>query len=694
MIAPNENSPIETKEEIGHSYNMFLYLKRRELKLSRLAFAKELRISFFRYRLIEAGYFKPNKKEVARISENLGIDFQPYVEGRNSYPEELPEKDRNPLTRFFYHVMGALGVRITLAVLFVGSAAATITGIIGNNYVADHRVEYYDSSYVDYTERLSQTSGVSLSLIDEFRRPEISKSVPNEYTYTIIGTYNWQKMNPVNYRAYFWNDKFNLSFALSSYNADNRPIYTAAATCYDSNRSYSGLVEYDENGKQVLSFLVKSDEVDNPAYRVERLDIAEKASQYLSENDFEQIWLSIINEQLDLEFTSFYQDCHRPYLEGDRRYSETARVFALLLVFGTAATAAFAFALFYAMVYGEKHTRKHFIHSDALLGYEAYRGTMKKDIRFSPFLPETFFEILGIALVAIGALRIIILVGSYLLPGFYSVENAQTLPNILLGIYFLGMFLLYFMDFDLFLDDRRVLRNIVLYFIAFVLLYLIEATFMDSFANSGSLTFTTISSILIPNNFMSATCYFLLMFFLFFTPKHITKKWQLVVFRYCAILPIAYIIISFIIGHGDYFFGWRMSPWLQYWFSVERLPYSILCVSYLVGLYFLRRFFKKKYGEEGAKRYFMGNRFLFLKNAMACSIVLAVWAIELIFANDKGLNRLGIGVNTSLIVLVPFLMFYHPHKGPRNLVFDWFILALYGIAISYVYIMLGIAFIV
>ena len=79
---------------------------------------------------------------------------------------------------------------------------------------------------------------------------------------------------------------------------------------------------------------------------------------------------------------------------------------------------------------------------------------------------------------------------------------------------------------------------------------------------------------------------------------------------------------------------------------------------------------------------------------MAYSIVLAVWAIELIFANDKGLNRLGIGVNTSLIVLVPFLMFYHPHKGPRNLVFDWFILALYGIAISYVYIMLGIAFIV
>ncbi|MBR3675100.1 MAG: hypothetical protein IKN69_03050, partial [Bacilli bacterium] len=144
---------------------------------------------FFRYRLIEAGYFKPNKKEVARISENLGIDLQPYVEGRNSYPEELPEKDRNPLTRFFYRVMGALGVRITLAVLFVGSAAATITGIIGNNYVADHRVEYYDSSYVDYTERLSQASGVSLSLIDEFRRPEISKSVPNEYTYTIIGTY-------------------------------------------------------------------------------------------------------------------------------------------------------------------------------------------------------------------------------------------------------------------------------------------------------------------------------------------------------------------------------------------------------------------------------------------------------------------------------------------------------------------------
>ena len=54
------------------------------------------------------------------------------------------------------------------------------------------------------------------------------------------------------------------------------------------------------------------------------------------------------------------------------------------------------------------------------------------------------------------------------------------------------------------------------------------------------------------------------------------------------------------------------------------------------------------------------------------------------------MNKLGIGVNTGLIVLVPFLLFYHPHKGPRNLVVDYLTLGLYGLSLIWAYLFAAI----
>lgn len=66
-------------------------------------------------------------------------------------------------------------------------------------------------------------------------------------------------------------------------------------------------------------------------------------------------------------------------------------------------------------------------------------------------------------------------------------------------------------------------------------------------------------------------------------------------------------------------------------------------------------------------------------------IILLVWVMEFCFVSNKKANAMGIGANMGVIALIPFLLFYHPHKGPRNRLLDYTTIIVYAIAISYVY---------
>ena len=699
IVTPIENSGADNSQNPHlQSYNMFLYKKRLELGLSRFRFARLLHIPWIRYRFIENGYMKPTKREVQKISDALHMDFAPHVDGMCSYPEELPDRAHGPVSAFFYRLMGKLWLRITLGTLVVAGVASFITSNCVLRYAEEHPDIYYSTTYVQYFDEIKKNGAPAISILEDFITPQIVENVPDDHMYVIHGGNTYSSLGNVKYVTHFWTSQYRVSFTLISAqdNAENpaKPTLGFQITVVDYNTStlYRGFAGKTD------SCLVSFYSINGEFFQVEQKrgtpewEAAEAIGvSYLENNDFLSIFVNLANEKLGTNFKDFQKDMWNPMQEGTEKKSQETFVYSYVNVLSFILGLAFLFAFLYALLYGEKKERpKVFNHDDILLGFGLVNKPMKKDIRFSPFLPETFFEILGILLIAIGSLRILVMMVAYVSPNSYSSEMATYLPNALLSIYFMGMFLLYFIDFDLFLDDRRVQRNIALYFIVFLGLYYIEASVMTSLAESGSIVFTTLTQFFIPNNFMSATCYFLIMFFLFFTPNKIKTKRGLILFRACALLPILYIAVSFIIGHGDVFFGWKMNLWVKYWFSVERMPFSVLCVLYLVGLFFLRLFFKKKYGEEGAKRFINGNRFLFIKNAMLCSIILIVWIIELFFAKNKAMNDIGIGNNTLIIFLIPLLMFYHPHKGPRNLALDWFTLIIYAIALSYVYLIAGI----
>ena len=68
-------------------------------------------------------------------------------------------------------------------------------------------------------------------------------------------------------------------------------------------------------------------------------------------------------------------------------------------------------------------------------------------------------------------------------------------------------------------------------------------------------------------------------------------SWKLTL-MVCCFIPVIILFGTYVIFNGaNTSFGWNLPDWALYLFASERIPFSLLCVSYLFGVYFLRLFF-------------------------------------------------------------------------------------------------------
>lgn len=666
-------------ETLRPSYNYFLYETRKKRDISRLKFARFLGIGLTRYRMIENGYLKPNAEDVKKISAALEIDYSQYLEGESSYPTEIPEKEQRALSRFLYNLLGKKWLRITLGALSFLFIGAFAFGLSAERYVSNHSEQYYAESVIRFNQALQEKGKTNISLAGELTYPQISAKTVDDEENTeklvqISGSYTANNYD-FRFKEFYWTDTYRLEFSFTNVSNGGSDYYLHYFD-YETSIDYMGIATVGDT----ISVYIFLDEA--PAF----VEAGIKA--YLEANDINDDFNNLIHDQLSLDY-DFRDEVVTPLKEGNEKIYRKSLIYWSIYIIGLVFGILSLFGTAFALIYGQSDKeQKIFHHGDELIIGSRSAKPFKNDFRFFPFLPETLIEIIGILLVAFGSLRVIMLATSLV---EYSSDVVAASTGELLSIQMLGMFLLYFVDFDLFMDDRRVLRNIVLYALMFLGIYFVEASVLTGIRDSKSLIANFVRLLNVPNPFGSVCCYFSLMAFLFFTPKRIKTKRGLILYRCLAVLPIAYTITAWFIFHGDYFFKWDMSNlWFRYFFDSERLPFSILAIAYLVGLFFLRLFFKLKYGEEGAQRYFHGNRFLLLKNAWACLVVLAVWIIELRFSGNASLHKIGIGNNVGLIILIPFLFFYHPHKGPRNLPVDYTTLFLYFAALIYAYVIAAI----
>ena len=661
------------------SYNIFLYNKRIELGYRRRKFAKMLKLSTFKYRLIENGYIKPSKRDINKISKALDVDYQEYLEGDSSYPNELPEKDRSKISLLLYRILASKFVRISLLVLSVIFITSFIVATISVSNSNKHKKDYYSENILSLTDYIKENGKLNFSLLGETKFPEIS----NKYTDTdrniekltmISSTYSNDVI--LNFRSYYWSDTYRVTARIMNIIGDEIQ-YSIDLFLYSSSEFYASYAYVNPKESSIRVNYFGDDEYKEL--------VTDMVVSFLSENDLIDDFDFLIKNTVNPDY-DFLNDVLYPFEESEHKFNSAYAlkffIIAISIIFGALSI----FLTAYAYIYGSKEKKVETLsHSDELLLSNILYKPLKKDMRFIPFLPETILEIIGILIVAIGSFRIVIYASQI---NEFSSSGIEAAGGDFLSIRMLGMFLLYFIDFDLFMDDKRVLRNIVMYPLLFLIIYYVEALLMTSLANSNSILLSQFTTFLMPNPFGTITCYFLIMMFLFFTPKFVKNKKSLIIYRLLAIIPIIYIIVSFFLFNSDFFFDWKIDNfWVRYLFNSERLPFSILAVTYLVGLYLIRLFFKKKYGEERAQKFFSGNKFIFLKNILISLVVVIVWIVDLILSKNTGLSKIGIGVNQMLIILVPLLLLYHPHKGPRNLAVDYTTLGLYFFSISYAYVL-------
>lgn len=674
------------------SYNEFLYQRRKEMGLSRRKFAKFLHVPTFFYRYYEIGYVKPSKKYIQRISEALNIDYESYFEGLASYPGELPIEDTR-FERWYKSFIGRLWFKLLMSILSLCSIAFSIFGFIKYGQTMDHAEVFYSEKYIQFVDGIREKGSMTFSLLHELVRPEIHISDKNKYVSISASSENYA-LRDLNCYINYKEENSNTYYIVPNSAIQSLTTLKVQYVDHTTLKKYISSFTIEDN-KFIFVDDISIEGQNEISYTQEEHDfIVSKMKAHIDEvnSDF----TSLIKEKLDMDY-DFYSE-----LIIDHQKGATENLFTEVLslgsgIFGIALTGGFFFFLLFAIFFGIKKKKKEDVvletNTEPTIIQREFK-TPKKDIRFFPFIPETIFELVGILLVLFGSIRVIFIISTLFFNNseIYA-ENYDILTNRLFIFFTIGMFLLYFIDFDIFLDDKRCLRNFFLYGLVFFGLYIIECSMIQYLMKTRGVALLFNNAYIIPNNFGTISCYFGIMFFLFYEPKWMNTKKKTIIFRCLCSIPILWILISSLIFQNYKSWGLELNTWQIYFFDSERPQFSILCVSYLLGLYCLRQYYKKKYSKEACKKLFNGNRFYFQKNMLVCLIILILALTEFIFRNATN-NVKGMGKYWEIIFLVPALFFYHPHLGKRNKPVDYFTLVLYFIFFGFGYFIAGLSLII
>ncbi len=670
------------------SYNEFLYREREKKHLSKKKFAKFLKIPYLFYIYYENGYVKPSKKYVDKISAALGVDYSIYLEGISSYPTPQKEKD-TWFEKIYKKLLGKLGVRIAVLAFLLASVSLTITGFAKYSYVMKDPSSFYSEKYLSFSYAMREKGTATFSLLHEFERVQINERKDNEFVSISASNENFALRSLSAYINYKTDDG-NIYYIVSN---DIEKVSTSLTVEYTDSANlekYIGTFNREGKGKPfVLSETITID----GAGVLEKGEIYSKtATKMISHiDDINNEFTSLIKNKLSLEY-DFFDELLIDLCEGGAKNYQEEITSLCMGIGGTILTGFFLFLILFSIFFGKRKKKEEKDEVEIVRGeeetIERNLREPKKDIRFFPFIPETVFEIVGIFLVFFGSLRIV----NYALMLFTNVSFEQNGFNALslqLFMYFtVGMFLLYFIDFDIFLNDKRSLRNFFLYGIVFLGLYVVEATLAEYLVKTKGVAQIVDYFYVVPNNFGTISCYFGVMVFLFYEPKWANTKKKMIIYRCLALLPILWILISSLIFQNYRNWGLKLNTWLVYFFDSERPQFSFLCVSYLIGLYFLRLYYKLRYGVKNAERMFNGNRFYFLKNILIC-VIIAILSLTEYLLRNTGHNIKALGGYWQIIYLVPGLLFYHPHFGRRNKVVDYLTLILYGLFFGIGYLVAG-----
>lgn len=322
------------------------------------------------------------------------------------------------------------------------------------------------------------------------------------------------------------------------------------------------------------------------------------------------------------------------------------------------------------------------------------------NFRFTPFIPETFFRLAGIVMILISSIlffqvaktAIAGIQSQDLLALILAADEAMSWYQ-LMPLIPLATTLWFFIRIEVLHTTENVWPTILLSLFLGFLYYFAENAFLFYFQMNSDVYRTLLLSAFftfMPGNlFWGMAAFSTIILFLLTTPKF-KKPHTVIIWRLCALIPVAYLLFSYFYSVGTDLWNWpKWDDDVSGLLARKQAVQTLFALLYPFLIYLYRIIAVHRYGKERATLYFQGNRYFFIKNLLAC-IILGILALVSYFYGATPVGKsLGLKGAYWIAVLIPFILFYHPHMGQRNKILDALFPLAYTISITFAYLYLA-----
>ncbi len=669
------------------SYNQYLYKKRIELELSRKQFAKLLGINRLAYFYFEKGYFLPSKKTEQKINSYFEGDFSPHLQGEESYPVKVATNNQKADKKTLFAKLFSNTNFLTGFVVFI----VLLGALLGLGFIMQKGADAVGRSRAGttlntLTNYINVEGQYNVNIIKEFSQKEIYENSPDEYVSIRKPA---SSTNPADLNMYYlarikdetYSDIRVVLFLKANYNYDM--TLTIMNTGEDIKASFQRTAQ--DNFKLLsASFDTFYDQELTQALKDrETLETFVEIIMYGYMLESDASFSRLIKNSIGVD-TNFYSDIYQPYQKVLGETTSLRRAgFGIIISSFIAIVVSLSLAIYYFLT--REKTIK--ITNQTSLRTKEYKQ-LPNNIRFSAFLPEVVVAVIGVILVFIGSTRFLVnaLGGTGLIKSLKPLVANGSFATLTGNLFYIGIFLMFFIDFDTEADLKKIVKNIVMYAATFLIIYVLEASVISSMLNSGSILTDTLIKYIPSNPFLIVSCYFIIMLSLFYTPLRCkNNKILKILWRTMSLLPTAFIFISFFYSQLNIDYS---NVWFNYFIQNSKFSFSLLAVVYLYIVYFVKMFYFKKYGPKNSDVFFTGNKFKLEKNFCGVIAICLVVIVEFILSKQPYGSPFRIAFSPLILILLPIMLFYQPQIGSRSKVFNGVIYTIYYISLYISYIVI------
>ncbi len=652
-------------------FNSTLHQARLDNSLTIKELAKKIHINRFQLYLMEKGYLKPTVGQVAVLNHYFGMDFAELLVGEASYPVAIDKLEPSPKE---VRVRERLSKKKTKWILFGGLIASLLIGGAGIGFVSASRTDgdaSFQGAYSSVRNAVMEKGMHSRDTITGAETSTYSETYPNS---EIVHLTFEQNNNLL---------KFN-SNIFSVLDANQRYVYQFGFDM--SVHSYVGSFTYGLFANAEFATCRFDLKVDGTADSVYNVNIMVDDDQKITE----ELLLTKLNEKLEHAIVCFSEtmsdlagkdvsfiDDFLPAREAGRiRNFRMQTGGAIMMLVGVFASTGFLLLFLNALLANAKPRLEV---AELNEGKEIKRRPLPTDPSISVGLPETLIKFVGLGALLASA----IIYATIFIQQFQSgVEASSRMTAWASTLMLTGVFFVHFLNFQIKSKDRSLLANLFI----FIGLYLTLAGVETVLVIVAQIWGYSVQDLLIgklpANIFGIGACHYLIMLFLFLTPKFVRKgkRWYRTLWHCLSILPLGFLILSYIMGNYEAsVYGAKSNAFIHIWFPNSFIALSTVCVIYLYGVFFLRIFFAKRYGAKNANIFFTGNMFSMIRNALGASAILVVGLTDLALSGNSYFAFWGIGTNYWILLLIPFVLLHKHHVGPRNPKLDGALAVVYGL---------------